>query len=144
MRLTFSAKSPVTDDGRDGVRVRVAWLPRTDKRHRSSSSSRSTTDSRAAGFAVIAVSTRCNRVTNDWMVRASNTSVRNSTVPPMPAGSPDFVQRSANEKFTSIRAVRVSTGICDIRRSPSSTPAAESLTWRPAKFCHASATWTTG
>ena len=32
------------------------------------------------------------------MLAASNTSVRNSTVPPIPAGSPASVQRSASEE----------------------------------------------
>ena len=41
----------------------------------------------------------------------SNTSVRNSTVPPMPAGSPVSVKLSANENDRSVRAVWVSIGI---------------------------------
>jgi hypothetical protein len=44
------------------------------------------------------------------MLSASNTSVRNSTTPPIPAGSPDSVKRSANENVRSILAVRVSSG----------------------------------
>ena len=56
------------------------------------------------GSAVIATNTRWNRVINVWMLAGSNTSVRNCTDPPIPAGSPASVKCSARENAKSIRA----------------------------------------
>ena len=77
------------------------------------------------------------------MLAVSNTSVRNSTVPPIPAGSPAWVQRSANENDRSMRAVWVSTGSGVTCRSPKPSPAAGSLVC-PGKFCQANITCTSG
>jgi hypothetical protein len=74
------------------------------------------------------------------MLSASNTSVRNSTIPEIPAGSPASVQRSANENAKSIRAVWVSAGSGVACTSPKANSAAGS----PAKFCQASITWISG
>ncbi len=71
---------------------------------------------------VIAATTRRNRSIMVWMLAASNTSVRNSTAPPIPAGSPVLLQRSANENDRSTRAVRVCTGSGVSCRSPSINP----------------------
>ena len=76
----------------------------------SAASSTSIDDSRRAGSAVIASAPARNRSIRVSMLAASNTSVRNSTSPPIPAGSPLSVQRSASENVRSIRAVWVSTG----------------------------------
>ena len=73
------------------------------------------------------------------MLAASNTSVRNSTSPEIPAGSPASLQRSAKENVRSMRAVRVSTGSGVTCRSPKPNPAAGSLSC-PAKFCQANNT----
>jgi hypothetical protein len=62
-----------------------------------------------------------------WMLSASNTSVRNSTAPPIPAGSPALVQRSLRENTKSMRAVWVSAGSGVTCRSPTANPAAGSL-----------------
>ena len=80
------------------------------------------------------------------MLSASNTSVRNSTVPPIPAGSPASVQRSPREKVRSMRAVWVSTGIGVTCRSPKASPASGSLgsPLCPGKFCQANITCTSG
>ena len=91
----------------------------------------------------MAANTRCSRSMSASMLAASNTSVRNSTDPPIPAGSPASVQRSANEKVRSIRAVRVSTGNRVACRSPNHDAAATALSW-PAKFCQANITCTSG
>ena len=77
------------------------------------------------------------------MLAASNTSVRNSTAPPIPAGSPASLQRSANENDRSMRAVWVSTGIGVTCRSPKVNPAAGSLV-PLGRFCQANITWTSG
>ena len=96
-----------------------------------------------AGSAVIATNTRSNRSISASMLAASNTSVRNSTVPPIPAGSPASVQRSASENTRSIRAVWVSTGSGVTCTSPKASPAAGSLSC-PGRFCQANITWTSG
>ena len=75
------------------------------------------------------LSTRSSRPTSASTLAASYTSVRNSTVPPMPAARPSAVQRSPRENVRSMRAVLVSTGIGVTCRSPrASPPAACSLT----------------
>ena len=73
------------------------------------------------------------------MLAASNTSVRNSTAPPIPAGSPASVKRSARENVKSMRAVWVSTGSGVTCRSPKASPAA-GPSCCPAKFCQANIT----
>ncbi|BBZ39891.1 hypothetical protein MCNS_29540 [Mycobacterium conspicuum] len=74
---------------------------------------------------------------------ASNTSVRNSTAPPIPAGSPVSVKRSLSENTKSIRAVCASIGTEVARRSPKGIPATGSLP-SAAEFCQASTTWISG
>ena len=78
------------------------------------------------------------------MLAASNTSVRNSTVPPIPAGSPESVKCSDSENIRSMRAVRVSAGSGVTCTSPMASPAAGSLLSCPAKFCQANITWISG
>ncbi|CAM3595569.1 hypothetical protein MYCO108962_26270 [Mycobacterium colombiense] len=95
------------------------------------------------GSAVIAPNTRSNRSTIAWMVSVSNTSVRNSTVPEMPAGSPASVQRSLRKKTTSIFAVWVSPVSGVTWRSFKLSPVAESLTC-PGKLFQANTTWISG
>ena len=68
----------------------------------------------------------------------SNTSVRNSTVPPIPAGCPSSVNRSAIETVKSIRAVWVSADNGVTCRSPSAVALGGSL------FCQANTTCTKG
>ena len=92
-------------------------------------------------MAVIATNTRSNRPINASMLAASNTSVRNSTIPEIPAGSPAALKRSANENAKSIRAVRVSTGSDVTCRSSNTSSAAGSLF--PAN-CQPTITWTSG
>ena len=75
------------------------------------------------------------------MLAASNTSVRNSTAPPIPAGSPASVQDSPIENARSVRAVRVSSGRGVSSRSPKVNPATGPLV---CQFCQASITWTSG
>ncbi|BBY37473.1 hypothetical protein MMAN_16070 [Mycobacterium mantenii] len=77
------------------------------------------------------------------MLAASNTSVRNSTEPEIPAGSPASVKRSANENAKSIRAVWVSAASGLIWTSPKASPAAGSLLSQ-ARFCQANITCTSG
>ncbi|CAM4408012.1 hypothetical protein MYSE111917_26840 [Mycobacterium senriense] len=88
----------------------------------------------------MAANTRRNRSISVSMLWVSNTSVRNSTVPPIPASSPASLQRSANENVRSIRAVRMSTDIGVTSTSPIASPAVGS----PAKFCQANTTCTSG
>ncbi|PQM47841.1 hypothetical protein C1Y40_01937 [Mycobacterium talmoniae] len=76
------------------------------------------------------------------MLAVSNTSVRNSTAPPMPPGSPASVKRSVSETAKSIRAVWVSIGNGSTCRSPKASPAAGS-SW-PCQFCQANITCTNG
>ncbi|PQM44320.1 hypothetical protein C1Y40_05521 [Mycobacterium talmoniae] len=75
------------------------------------------------------------------MLAASKTSVRNSTSPPMPPGSPATVKRSVSENAKSIRAVWVSTGSDVTCRSSRASPATGSA---PCQFCQASITCTNG
>ncbi|CAM4477040.1 hypothetical protein MYBA111488_24885 [Mycobacterium basiliense] len=75
------------------------------------------------------------------MLAASNTSVRNSTVPPIPAGSPASLHRSPRYNVRSIRAVWVSTGSELTAKSPKTNPATGS---RSCQFCQASITWING
>ncbi|GBE68130.1 hypothetical protein MFM001_45920 [Mycobacterium sp. MFM001] len=89
-------------------RVNAARFPTSSSRARSPSSSTSIADNRRVESAVIATNTRRNRSISVSMLAASNTSVRNSTAPPIPAGAPVSVQRSANENVKSIRAEWVS------------------------------------
>ena len=81
----------------------TARLPQPSSRACSSASSRSSDDNRRAGSAVIASTTRRHRWISTSMLAASNTSVRNSTTPPMPAGSPAttpaFGQRKTTNPF---------------------------------------------
>ncbi|VAZ69717.1 hypothetical protein LAUMK7_05739 [Mycobacterium kansasii] len=72
------------------------------------------------------------------MLAASNTSVRNSTTPLIPAGPPVSVKDSANENTKSIRAVWVRTGNELTCTSPNLNPPAKSAP--PAKFCQATNT----
>ena len=92
---------------------------------------------------MIATTTRRHRSISASMLAASNTSVRNSTAPPIPAGSPASVQRSASENVRSMRAVWVSAGNGVTRRSPNASPAAGSLVC-PGRFCQANITCTSG
>ena len=65
------------------------------------------------------------------MLAASNTSVRNSTAPPIPAGSPASVQRSPKGKCqVHAGGVGVRRQRRDLRRSPKANPAAGSLSCR--------------
>ena len=73
------------------------------------------------------------------MLAASNTSVRNSTVPPIPPGSPVSVTRSARKNAKSMRAVRVLMGTGVVCSSPNASPAAGSSYWK-VKFCQANIT----
>ena len=95
------------------------------------------------GVAVIASTTRCSRSISASMLSASNTSVRNSTAPEIPAGSPAWVQCSARENVRSIRATWVSAGSGVTCRSPKLSPAAGLLSCR-ARFCQANTTWISG
>jgi hypothetical protein len=92
---------------------------------------------------VIASNTRRNRSISASMLAASNTSVRNSTVPPIPAGSPAWLQRSASENTKSMRAVWVSAGSGVTSTSPNANPAAASSSC-PGRFCQANITCTSG
>ena len=77
------------------------------------------------------------------MLAASNTSVRNSTVPPIPAGAPASLHRSTSENTKSMRAVWVSAGSGVTSTSPNASPAAGSLSG-PGRFCQADITCTSG
>ncbi|CAM4475903.1 hypothetical protein MYBA111488_24730 [Mycobacterium basiliense] len=115
----------------------MARLPICAKRACSTSSTTSIDDNNRPGSLVIATNTRRNRSINTSMLAASNTSVRNSTVPPIPAGSPASLHRSPTENVRSIRAVWVwmSNGV--MLRSPRCSSA-------EASFCQASITWING
>ena len=69
-------------------------------------------------------------------------SVRNSTVPPIPAGSPASVQRSASENTKSMRAVWVSTASGVTCTSAKLSPAAG--WWCQERFCQPNITCTSG
>ncbi|CAM3498484.1 hypothetical protein MYIN104542_30485 [Mycobacterium intermedium] len=71
------------------------------------------------------------------MLAASNTSVRNSTVPAIPAGSPPLPHRSANDNDKSIRAVWVWTATGVTLACPNTSAVSVSL---PCQFCQASIT----
>ncbi len=77
------------------------------------------------------------------MLAASNTSVRNSTTPAIPAAAPASPHHSAKESDRSIRAVPVSSGIGVTCRSPKADAAAASPTFR-CRFRQANITWTSG
>ena len=97
-RATCAANNTGTDTPAAPGSANTARLPIASRRACSSASSRSIDDNRRTGSVVIATSTRCNRSINVWMLAGSNTSVRNSTSPPIPAGSPASVQRSAKKR----------------------------------------------
>ena len=143
-RCTCLANSTGTDTAGGAGWVNTARLPISSSPASSPASSTSIDDNRRVGSAVIAATTRCSRWISVWMLSGSNTSVRNSTVPPIPAGSPAWVQRSANENARSTRAVWVSTGIWVTCRSPNASPAAGSLLSCPGRFCQANITCTSG
>ena len=143
MRATCAANNAGIDTGALAGALNTARLPHPSSRACSPASSTSTDDNRRAGSAVIATNTRCNRSISTSMLAASNTSVRNSTVPPIPAGSPASLQRSAKENVRSMRAVWVSTGIGVTCRSPKANPAAGHCP-ATAKFCQANITCTSG
>ncbi len=126
----------------DGM-VNTARLPMSSSRSRSAASSRSIADSGRSGSAVMAASIRRSRSISVSMLSASNTSVRNSTMPPMPAGAPSSSHRSARENTRSMRATWVSTGSGVTRTSPSSSPAAGPSCCQ-GRFCQANTTWTSG
>ena len=105
VRATWAATNSGTDTGGGAGSVSTARLPIASSRACSSASSRSIDDSGRVGSAVIASTTRRNRSISASMLAASNTSVRNSTVPPIPAGAPAALQRSASENTKSMRAV---------------------------------------
>ncbi len=98
----------------------------------------------ALAVSAIASNTRCNRSISVSMLTASNTSVRNSTDPPIPAGSPPAPHRSARVNVKSIRAVRVSTGNDSTCTSPNTNPRSAPCPVSPAKFCQANNTCTNG
>lgn len=71
------------------------------------------------------------------MLAGSNTSVRYSTVPEIPAGVPVAVKHSVMENDKSIRAVWVSIGRAVARTSPSAGSAGD-------EFCQPNMTCTSG
>ncbi|VAZ63878.1 hypothetical protein LAUMK7_05720 [Mycobacterium kansasii] len=143
MRAAWVAKAAGMELPEGAGLVNAAPLPQLSRRARSASSSTSIDDNRATGSAVIAAIVFASRSSSASILAASNTSVRNSTAPPIPAGAPASVNCSANENAKSIRAVWVSTGIGVTCRSPKTKPEA-GLSPCPAKFCQATITWTRG
>ncbi|SKU76765.1 Uncharacterised protein [Mycobacteroides abscessus subsp. abscessus] len=142
-RAACSANNAGTDLRTAGGLFNSSRLPHRSTRVCSASSSTSIDERRREGSAVIDATTRCQRAISASMLSASNTSVRNSTAPAMPAGSPAMVQRSPKEKVRSIRAVWVSTDSGSTRRSPRRRPSAGPVSCQ-GRFCQASATCTSG
>ena len=124
-------------------RVSTARLPIASSRACSASSSRSTDDNAAPDRRSSPPTPAPTARSSASTLAASNTSVRNSTVPSIPAGSPASVQRSASENARSMRAVWVSTGSGVTCRSPKANPAAASSSCQE-KFCQPNNTWTSG
>ena len=143
VRATCAANNTGIDTGAVAGWVNTARLPHPSSRACSPASSTSTDDSRRVGSVVIATNTRRNRSISVSMLAASNTSVRNSTAPPIPAGSPASLHCSASENVRSMRAVWVSAGSGVTCRSPNANPAAGSLVC-PGRFCQANITCTSG
>lgn len=112
-------------------------LPHASRRACSPSLSRSTFDNDTVGATVTAISTRFNCSTSVSIRDASNTSVRNSTRPPIPADSPASVKRSPRKKARSMAAVWVSIRIDVTSRSTT-------VSLSGPVFCHASMTWIKG
>ena len=143
-RVTCAANSSGMDTGASIGSVSTARLPHWSNCSRSAWSRTLIADSRMAGSAVIAIRTRCSRSISTSIPAASNTSVRNSTKPPMPAGSPAALKRSASEKDRSIRAAPVLIGTWVTSRSPNLRPAAPGSLVSAGRFCQASMTCTSG
>jgi hypothetical protein len=141
--VTCSANTTGIDNAAAAGRVSTARLPISSRRACSPSSSTSTADNRRVGSSVNAANTRANRSINTSMLAASNTSVRNSTDPPIPAGSPASPNRSPRVNTKSIRALWVSAVNGLTCTSPNADAAAEPSVC-PVKFCQANITCTNG
>ncbi|SKV42830.1 Uncharacterised protein [Mycobacteroides abscessus subsp. massiliense] len=120
-----------------------ARLPQPSNCSSSAASSTSIVDSGRVASEVIASSNRRSRSIMVPMLSASYTSVRNSTVPEIPAAWPDSFQHSDNENDRSMRAEWVSSGTWLSCKSPNVSPPRDSLIC-PGMFCHASITCTNG
>ncbi|SKV39054.1 Uncharacterised protein [Mycobacteroides abscessus subsp. abscessus] len=144
MRATWSANNAGTVTGLIAHCSSRARLPMESRRACSVGSSTSIDDSLLSTSAVIAVSTSSKRPSSRSMLAGSKTSVRNSTVPPIPAGSPLRVRCSAREKLRSMRAVWVSASIGVTSKSPSASPGPDEPLSCPGTFCQPSATWING
>ncbi|COW20317.1 Uncharacterised protein [Mycobacterium tuberculosis] len=137
IRATWAANICGIDTGVGAGAVSTARLPHSSNRARSVPSSASIDDTVRSGAAATATNTFRNRSISTSIAWASNTSVRYSTAPPIPAGSLPSLKRSANENTKSMRAVRVSIGIGVACRSPKfSCPTGLS--------CQANITWISG
>ncbi|GLE53891.1 hypothetical protein ATCCBAA256_34530 [Mycobacterium montefiorense] len=118
VRCTCWPNNSGTDTVAGAGNASIVRLPWISSRAISSAPSNWIEESRSAASVVMAVSTRCSRLTSASTVSASNTSVRYSTIPQMPPGSPLWVQRSVSENDKSIRAVWLSIGSGVARTSP--------------------------